>query len=259
MVAFDQPGTTRDSIFIPFVHDDKHYTLIDTAGVRRRARVNEVIEKFSVIKTLQALEQANVALPGAGCSAGGGGAGCQSGRPYPGERSCPGAGDQTSGMVWIRGSATQVRERDRTASCRFSTSPPTTTSRRCTVQGSVISTGWWIGPTPMRPAIWPRPGADPVAGAAGAGASSRPLVRGRRIKLALCSPGGQESADHRDPRQSDRACPQHLQTLSGWALPAVPLKLSGHADPARISLRVTTPMRASATSSPHARSRSAND
>ncbi|EGW55625.1 ribosome biogenesis GTPase Der [Candidatus Endoriftia persephonae] len=62
VVAFDQPGTTRDSIFIPFVHDDKHYTLIDTAGVRRRARVNEVIEKFSVIKTLQALEQANVAL-----------------------------------------------------------------------------------------------------------------------------------------------------------------------------------------------------
>ncbi|MCG8428956.1 MAG: ribosome biogenesis GTPase Der [Chromatiales bacterium] len=62
VVAFDQPGTTRDSIFIPFVHDDKSYTLIDTAGVRRRARVNEAIEKFSVIKTLQAIEQANVVM-----------------------------------------------------------------------------------------------------------------------------------------------------------------------------------------------------
>jgi GTP-binding protein len=62
VVAFDQPGTTRDSIFIPFVRNERPYTLIDTAGVRRRARVSEAIEKFSVIKTLQAMEQANVVL-----------------------------------------------------------------------------------------------------------------------------------------------------------------------------------------------------
>jgi GTP-binding protein len=62
VVAFDQPGTTRDSVFISFSRDDRPYTLIDTAGVRRRARVTEVIEKFSVIKTLQAIEQANVIL-----------------------------------------------------------------------------------------------------------------------------------------------------------------------------------------------------
>ena len=62
VVAFDQPGTTRDSIFIPFHSDGKHYTLIDTAGVRRRARISEAIEKFSVIKTLQAIEQANVVM-----------------------------------------------------------------------------------------------------------------------------------------------------------------------------------------------------
>lgn len=62
VVAFDQPGTTRDSIFIPFTRDDRPYTLIDTAGVRRRARVHEAIEKFSIIKTLQAIEQANVVL-----------------------------------------------------------------------------------------------------------------------------------------------------------------------------------------------------
>ncbi len=62
VVAFDQPGTTRDSIFIPFTRNERRYTLIDTAGVRRRARIKEVIEKFSIIKTLQAIEQANVVL-----------------------------------------------------------------------------------------------------------------------------------------------------------------------------------------------------
>lgn len=62
VVAFDQPGTTRDSVFIPFERDDKKYTLIDTAGVRRRAKVDNAIEKFSVIKTLQAIEEANVVI-----------------------------------------------------------------------------------------------------------------------------------------------------------------------------------------------------
>ncbi|WP_457674305.1 ribosome biogenesis GTPase Der [Thiolapillus sp.] len=62
LVAFDKPGTTRDSIHVPFEHEGRRYTLIDTAGVRRRARINEAIEKFSIIKTLQAMEAANVVL-----------------------------------------------------------------------------------------------------------------------------------------------------------------------------------------------------
>ncbi len=62
VVAYDQPGTTRDSVFIPFSDAGRDYTLIDTAGVRRRARVDEAVEKFSVIKTLQAIEQAHVVL-----------------------------------------------------------------------------------------------------------------------------------------------------------------------------------------------------
>lgn len=62
VVVYDMPGTTRDSISIPFERDDKQYTLIDTAGVRRRARVDEKIEKFSVIKTLQAIKESNVCL-----------------------------------------------------------------------------------------------------------------------------------------------------------------------------------------------------
>lgn len=62
VLAFDQPGTTRDSIYIPFERKQKKYTLIDTAGVRRRARVTEVIEKFSIIKTLHAVEDAHVVI-----------------------------------------------------------------------------------------------------------------------------------------------------------------------------------------------------
>lgn len=62
VVVFDMPGTTRDSIYIPFERRDKKYTLIDTAGVRRRGKVSETVEKFSVIKTLQAIEDCNVAI-----------------------------------------------------------------------------------------------------------------------------------------------------------------------------------------------------
>lgn len=62
VLAFDQPGTTRDSIFIPFERDGQRYTLIDTAGVRRRGRVSESIEKFSVVKTLQAVDAAHVVI-----------------------------------------------------------------------------------------------------------------------------------------------------------------------------------------------------
>lgn len=62
VVAFDEPGTTRDSIHIPFEKDGINYTLIDTAGVRRRSKVSEKLEKFSVLKTLQALEDANVVM-----------------------------------------------------------------------------------------------------------------------------------------------------------------------------------------------------
>ena len=62
VIAFDQPGTTRDAIYLDFERDGRHYALIDTAGVRRRGKVFEAVEKFSVIKTLQAIEDANVVV-----------------------------------------------------------------------------------------------------------------------------------------------------------------------------------------------------
>ncbi len=62
LVAFDQPGTTRDSVAVPFERNGRRYTLIDTAGLRRRGKIFEAVEKFSVVKTLQAIERAHVAI-----------------------------------------------------------------------------------------------------------------------------------------------------------------------------------------------------
>lgn len=62
VIVHDSPGTTRDSIYIPLERLDQSYTLIDTAGVRKRKKINEVPEKFSVVKTLQAIEDAHVVL-----------------------------------------------------------------------------------------------------------------------------------------------------------------------------------------------------
>jgi GTP-binding protein len=62
VVVFDAPGTTRDSVYIPMEHNGRSYTLIDTAGIRRRKNVTDVVEKFSVIKTLRAIEDSNVCL-----------------------------------------------------------------------------------------------------------------------------------------------------------------------------------------------------
>jgi GTP-binding protein len=62
VVVFDQPGTTRDSVYVDFERDGVPYTLIDTAGVRRRKNIREVVEKFSIVKTLKAVEDANVVV-----------------------------------------------------------------------------------------------------------------------------------------------------------------------------------------------------
>ena len=62
VLAYDQPGTTRDTVHIPWKYNDKDYVLVDTAGVRRRSKVSEAVEKFSVIKAMQAIQQAGVSV-----------------------------------------------------------------------------------------------------------------------------------------------------------------------------------------------------
>ena len=70
VLAHDAPGTTRDSVEVPFERDGRRYTLIDTAGIRRRARVSEPIEKFSIVKSLQAVASSDVAIVVLDASAG---------------------------------------------------------------------------------------------------------------------------------------------------------------------------------------------
>jgi GTP-binding protein len=62
VVVYDEPGTTRDSIYIEFLRDEKYYTLIDTAGIRRRKNIKETVEKFSIVKTLKAIDDAHVVV-----------------------------------------------------------------------------------------------------------------------------------------------------------------------------------------------------
>ncbi|MGH8458632.1 MAG: ribosome biogenesis GTPase Der, partial [Nevskiales bacterium] len=62
MITYNKPGTTRDSVAIPFERDGKHYTLIDTAGIRRRARITDNIENISVVKALQAIDDAEIVI-----------------------------------------------------------------------------------------------------------------------------------------------------------------------------------------------------
>ncbi len=62
VVVFDQPGTTRDSVYIPYERQEQRYTIIDTAGVRRRKNIGQAVEKFSIIKTLQAIKDAHVVI-----------------------------------------------------------------------------------------------------------------------------------------------------------------------------------------------------
>jgi GTP-binding protein len=62
LVVYDLPGTTRDTVEVPFEREDRKYMLIDTAGIRRRGRVSEAIEKFSIVKALQAIEKAHVVI-----------------------------------------------------------------------------------------------------------------------------------------------------------------------------------------------------
>src|SRR5690606_16162251 len=62
LLVYDEPGTTRDAVAVPFERDGRRYVLVDTAGLRRRARVQDAIEKFSVVKSLQAMEEANVVI-----------------------------------------------------------------------------------------------------------------------------------------------------------------------------------------------------
>ena len=244
VVVSDVAGTTRDSIRVLLERDGKRYTLIDTAGVRRRARVEEAVEKFSVIKTLQSIAAANVAVLLLDAQEGV----SEQDATLIGHVLDAGRALVIAVNKWD-GLTTYEREQCKSSLSRkldFVTfSKPIFISA---LHGSGIAElmrsdrpRTCVGDASIRVG-----GADPRAGkglrklSAAAGARTR-------AETALCPSGRQQSADDRDSRQPHQAYRRRLPALSGKLLPQA-LQARRHADPHRIQGRrkslCRTPQRA---------------
>jgi GTP-binding protein len=145
VIAFDQPGTTRDAIEVDFERGGRRYTLIDTAGLRRRGKVFETIEKFSVIKTLQAIEDAQVVILVLDAR-----------QDISDQDAHIGGFIRESGRALVvavnkwDGLDAYTREQIKVlskASCRSSISPASTTYRRSRGRGSKRFSARWMRPT----------------------------------------------------------------------------------------------------------------
>ena len=211
LVVFDQPGTTRDSVAVPFERAGKHYVLIDTAGVRRKARVHEAIEKFSIIKALQAMERAQVVIAVLDAS--------------------EGVTEQDVSLLGLtveRGRALVVvcnkwdglgsEQRRRVREDLDRRLPFLDFAERMTISAlhgtavgdllPAVERAYGAATRDLATADLNRELESAVA------AHAPPLVRGRRIRLRYAHQGRAEPAGHRDPWQSDR------KTAGG--LPALP-------------------------------------
>ena len=124
VIAFDQPGTTRDSIYIDFERDGKQYTIIDTAGVRRRGKVDEAVEKFSVVKDAAGHRRCQRGGAGGGCARPDHRAGCAPCRFCAASRTCAGAGGEQVGRAGrIQARHDQARYRTQAAFPEFCQAP----------------------------------------------------------------------------------------------------------------------------------------
>jgi GTP-binding protein len=149
VIAFDMPGTTRDAIEVPFERNGRAYTLIDTAGLRRKGRVFETIEKFSVIKTLQAIEEANVVVLMVDATPGHFRSGCAHRRLLPSTPGGPWWLQSINGMRWTTIAASRSSWMSR-ASSTSSALPAYTMSLHSKARGSPASLARWTRPTPPR-------------------------------------------------------------------------------------------------------------
>lgn len=148
VIVYDQAGTTRDSIYIPFERNEEKYTLIDTAGVRRRGKIFEAVEKFSVVKTLQAIQDANVVIFVMDAREG----------VVEHDLNLLGFVLETGRALVIalnKWDGMEAAERDYVKTgwsdaCCSSTSPTSTSSRRCTVPASATSTSRCRSPSARR-------------------------------------------------------------------------------------------------------------
>jgi GTP-binding protein len=207
VIAFDMPGTTRDAIEVPFERNGRAYTLIDTAGLRRKGRVFETIEKFSVIKTLQAVEEANVVV-----------------LMVDATQDISDQDAHIAGFIIDAGRAMVVAVNKWDAVDNY---------RREQIKADIARKLNFLGFARVHyVSLCCCDGQD-------VDAETDPRADCRRrkadaaaprsvpAKIALCAPGRQQSADHRNPRQRPGTCAGVLHPLPG-ALFSRSLQVAGH-------------------------------
>jgi small GTP-binding protein len=205
LVAFDLPGTTRDAISVPFERAGQKFELIDTAGLRRKGKVFEAIEKFSVVKTLQAIESANVVLLLLDAT--------------------QGVTDQDAHI------AGYILESGRAVVLAVNKWDAVDEYEREQLQRQIETRLAFLKFAPMhfisaidRPGAQVGHGEDAHAGAhpAIARGGAIPVTQARRhvpTQVALCPSGRNESPGYRGARQFPRACDRRLQTFPRRAFP----------------------------------------
>jgi GTP-binding protein len=215
-VAFDQPGTTRDAVMVPFERDGERYTLIDTAGLRRRSRVEEAVEKFSVIKTLQAIETANVVVA------------VMDAHENVAEQDASLLGmaiEQGKALVlavnkWDNIPTEQRDEIRAQVEQRLKFADFRTPSLHIRAAWQRRRRAAAHGPGGLRRGDARHEHARVDPGARGGHRQSSAAARERAAHQApLCPPGRPQSARDRDPRQSDRSRARRVSALPGECLP----------------------------------------
>ncbi len=217
MITFDEPGTTRDAVQVPVRARRRRYVLIDTAGVRRRARVEEELEKWSVVKTLQAVEDAHVVIGVVDARRNRRRAGRDAVRPRGRARPRARRRRQQVGPRRARPARGDPRPARRSG-CASSISRPSTTSRRCTAAASANLMDAVRAAYAAAMREMPTPELTRVLEAA-IRQHQPPLVRGRRIRLRYAHQGGRNPPVIVDSRGPGGAHAGGLPALPDELLP----------------------------------------
>ena len=245
LLTSDEAGTTRDSIQVPFSHEGRDFVLVDTAGIRRKARVDEMIERFSIVKSLQALEEADAVLVLLDARAERHGAGCLADRPRAGAGQGAGDRHQQVGSP-ADGPAREGAQRPGPRGCRSSISPTSTTSPRCTARPSTTCSRAAGARRRRRCADLPTPDLNRVLKDA-IQAYPTPVAHRSRIKLTYAHQGGRRPPLIVIHGNQTAALPEsYRRYLVGCFRKA--FRLRGHADPHRAAHRARTRSPAGATS-----------
>ena len=215
LVAFDQPGTTRDAIVVPFERGGRRFDLIDTAGLRRRGKVFEAVEKFSVVKTLQAIAEADVVLLLLDATQGV----TDQDAHIAGYILESGRAVVVAVNKWDAVDAYAKETLQRSIEQRLPVPKFAAGAHHLGEEAAGLRPG--LERDRRRPRVGDAQDADPGADAAAPGSGAAPVAQARRrvpAEAALRPPGRHEAAGHRHPWQLARARHRRLQALPGRAL-----------------------------------------